>query len=235
MDTIPRVIVLIIVIICLCLCLCWYLHRKQPYRPTHEKWYEDIPDSHPEVLDLIKQTTQQSHNQKKYTTTGFKKMKIPEYIYEYLKKVTLDTDRVTEGKDNIFRRTSGGPPPYLIPIPEEKKQWIHGELKPILENWSGVLLKPTSAYGPREYRRGSSLRMHVDREGTHIISAILHIGSEGLDEDWPLVIINRQNQRENIYMKPGEMLLYESASLPHSRELPLNGDYYINMFIHYRV
>ena len=65
---------------------------------------------------------------------------------------------------NIFRRTSSGLPPYLLPIPQEKKNWIQKVLKPIVEKWSGIKLTPTSAYGPREYRRGSSLRMHVDTE-----------------------------------------------------------------------
>ena len=34
-------------------------------------------------------------------------------------------------------------------------------------------------------------------------------------------------------MEPGDLVLYESASLPHSREQPLNGEYYVNMFVHY--
>jgi hypothetical protein len=54
-----------------------------------------------------------------------------------------------------------------------------------------------------------------------------------MDKDWPLVIINRKGERQNVYLKGGEMLLYESASLPHSRELPLEGEYFVNMFIHF--
>ena len=71
----------------------------------------------------------------------------------------------------------------VLPIPKSKRDWIHQQLKPIMEEWSGIKLKPTSAYG-LEYRRGSSLRMHVDTEKTHIISGILHIYKEGMDKDW---------------------------------------------------
>ena len=202
-------------------------------RPDHPSWYKDIPEDHPEVLDLVKQTAQQSKRVPTFTPKGFERRRMPDDVYKYLLDVAKTTNRVREDKNNIFRRTSSGLPPYLLPIPQEKKNWIHQSLKSELEKWSGIKLKPTSAYGPREYRRGSSLRMHVDTETTHIISAILHINSENLDEDWPLVVINRDGKRENVHMKPGDMILYESASLPHSRELPLKGDYYVNMFIHY--
>ena len=37
-----------------------------------------------------------------------------------------------------------------------------------------------------------------------------------------------------IYLKPGEMLLYESAKVPHGRQFPLEGDYYDNLFVHFR-
>ena len=202
-------------------------------RPYHPKWYEDISETHPEVLDLIKKTEEQSKRVPKYTEKGFKKVKTPPEIQEYLLNVAKTVDREPEKSNNIFRRTSSGLPPYLLPIPQSKKDWIHQQLKPIMEEWSGIKLKSTSAYGPREYRRGSSLRMHVDTESSHIISGIIHIYREGMDKDWPLVVINRDGERELMYMEPGDLVLYESASLPHSREQPLEGDYYVNMFIHY--
>lgn len=207
---------------------------RLPFRPDHPSWYKDIPETHPEVLELIRQTEEQVRETPTFTEKGYNKMRMPAEIYKYLLEHVKSTDRTKEDSNNIFRRTSSGPPPYLIQIQPEKKQWIFDTLKPILEEWSGLKgMVGTSAYGPREYRRGSSLRMHVDTGNTHIISAILHIDRENMDKDWPLVIINREGKRENIYMEPGDMVLYESASLPHSREQPLEGDYYTNMFIHF--
>ena len=202
-------------------------------RPHHPPWYKDIPETHSEVKQLQKETEIHSKTTPTFTPHGYEKIRMPEEIFKYLTEVCDTTDRIKEDNRNIFRRTSSGLPPYIIPIPESRKKWIHTTLKPILEEWCGFELHPTAAYGPREYRRGSSLRMHVDRE-THIISAILHIGRDGMDEDWPLVIINRKGERERIFMKPGDMVLYESASLPHSREEPLKGDFYRNIFIHYQ-
>ena len=36
-----------------------------------------------------------------------------------------------------------------------------------------------------------------------------------------------------IFLKPGEMALYESAVVPHGRQFPLNGDFFDNLFVHY--
>ena len=58
----------------------------------------------------------------------------------------------------------------------------------ILQEWAGVPLQMTSAYGIRVYQNGSTLAMHVDRASTHGISAIIHIardyGAEG--GAWPI-------------------------------------------------
>lgn len=41
---------------------------------------------------------------------------------------------------------------------------VHRELLPLHEEWAGGMkLKPTSAYGVRLYRNGSSLVMHTDK------------------------------------------------------------------------
>ena len=36
-----------------------------------------------------------------------------------------------------------------------------------------------------------------------------------------------------VVLKPGEMVLYESAVVPHGRQFPLNGDFYDNLFVHF--
>ena len=55
---------------------------------------------------------------------------------------------------------------------------IQLSLQPILESWSGQKLsKDHVVYGIRRYLRGASLMSHVDRLPTHIISAILQVGS----------------------------------------------------------
>ena len=38
-----------------------------------------------------------------------------------------------------------------------------------------------------------------------------------------------------IILKPGEMLLYESAKVPHGRQFPLEGEYFENILVHFGI
>ena len=75
--------------------------------------------------------------------------------------------------------------------------------------------------------------LHVDRPLTHVLSAILQIDQE-VNEDWPLTLIDFKNNKKKVILKPGEMILYESAKMPHGRQFPFNGTYFDNIFVHYR-
>ena len=46
-------------------------------------------------------------------------------------------------------------------------------------------------------------------------------------------MIAHNGKKTKIYLNPGDMVLYESASVPHGRQYPLNGDYYDNIFVHF--
>ena len=54
-----------------------------------------------------------------------------------------------------------------------------------------------------------------------------------VDEEWPLTLISHGGLKKKLFLKPGEMLLYESAKIPHGRQFPLKGDYYDNIFVHF--
>ena len=55
-------------------------------------------------------------------------------------------------------------------------------LRPILESWnSQKLSKNHVLYGIRRYLRGAYFMSHVDRLPTHIISAILQVGSYNIN------------------------------------------------------
>ena len=102
-----------------------------------------------------------------------------------------------------------------------------------MEDWSDVALEPTYVYGIRTYYRGSKLEPHRDRENTHIISAILNI-SQQVDEEWPLEIEDHMYRKHRIFLRPGEMLLYEGGRLQHGRPSPLQGSFFANIFVHYK-
>jgi prolyl 4-hydroxylase len=109
-------------------------------------------------------------------------------------------------------------------------------IKSLLEEWCGEKdLEITSIYGIREYNRGAVLKMHLDRIDTHVLSVIIHIDKK-VNKDWPLVIFDRNRKKKyRIYLdKKTDLVLYESVTLVHGRPYPLEGDYYANLFIHFK-
>ena len=48
-----------------------------------------------------------------------------------------------------------------------------------------------------------------------------------------MTLIDNEDQTKKIVLKPGEMLLYESAKVPHGRQFPLEGEYYENILVHF--
>jgi len=127
------------------------------------------------------------------------------------------------------------------------KQRLSEELLEVMEGWYGDKLTLTSIYGVRKYTNESVLRMHVDTANTHVVSAIINVdqevntpakqegglGGDGDDEDWPLVILDHDGVEHRLVMRPGDLLLYESAKLLHGRPTPLRATSYSNIFIHY--
>lgn len=204
-----------------------------PKRPHHPQKYKDLPEDHPDVQAFYKESLSNRDKTEHYHPIGYKKTKMPKKVFNYLKAVCETTDRI---KEEVYPRSSSGPPPYLIPISEERKKWITEQIHPIVEKWIGIPLKHEATYGPREYLKRSALRSHVDRN-EHIISAILHIGretNETNDEDWALQVIGHDSpEKKEIYMKPGDLVLYESRSVMHGREKPCPYDYYRNIFLHW--
>ena len=99
-------------------------------------------------------------------------------------------------------------PRFVRHIHYHLKAKLIDELRPQLGEWSGYepgSLEMTSIYGIRRYTRGSVLRMHVDTVTTHVVSAIINVEQEGVDEDWPLEIKSHDGQYHYVNMKPGEV------------------------------
>ena len=125
--------------------------------------------------------------------------------------------------------------PKFIPLGSIASK-VHSMMLPYHEEWAGVKLFPTSAYGIRVYRNGSSLTMHVDRSRTHVISSIIHVAHEYDDEDqpWPLMIEGFDGRLHRVNLKAGQMTFYESAKCLHGRPTEFRGKYYASIFLHYQ-
>ena len=106
-------------------------------------------------------------------------------------------------------------------------------LHPLAEEWARTRLLGTSVYGIRRYTTRGWLAAHLDRMDTHVISVIIHVAHGG-GGTWPLVISDHQGAVHRVTLEPGQMLLYESAKLPHGRPEPFAGQFYDNIFVHFK-
>ena len=179
-----------------------------------------------------------------FTEKGYLLTKTPPHVHEMLLKIF---------EDNKFQLSQEYYPDHFtvwnldeisikqVTISEGKTLYLSEELQPILENWCNCALHPTKGDGIvtriRMYPKGSKVRMHVDEvESGHVIGAILQVAQDpnmsGKDR-WPLEVIDFHGQRKEIFMNPGDMVLFESSKLVHGRPRTLPGDYYVNSFFYY--
>jgi hypothetical protein len=188
----------------------------------------------------------------KITSSGYEKRDVPTDLHSWL------TDRIDAtwkaGREHFHPEAPspadavraglidaswdpGNPPesgdvPAFINCTDTSYQRVLTELHALHEEWAGIELTPVQFWGPRVYLRNAVLARHIDIPTTHIISASITIDCR-LDKPWPMVLEREDGEQVEVNLAPGEMLLYEGARLPHYRPKPLEGDYYINLYLHY--
>jgi len=179
------------------------------------------------------------------TKTGFKKMETPKDLQRMLEEFLFEccpdpSDKACgtiETEGNVISlyedKENDGSRSRVCFVTREMSERIGNVYLPIFQEWyeGEDKLEISSIYGIRSYHAKASLKMHVDRPKTHIISAILNVAQD-VDSDWPLVIKDFENRLHNVTMSPGETVLYESMTLCHGRPHVLEGRYYSNIFIH---
>ncbi|MEY2959068.1 MAG: hypothetical protein RLZZ01_1636 [Actinomycetota bacterium] len=166
-----------------------------------------------------------------YTDSGFAKVPTPAPVHRALAALYAERFDARFGeRPDEFHLPTGTPD--FIDIDDAKAQFSLA-LQQVHEEWAGCELEPTAVYGLRVYRRGQTLVPHTDILETHVISSIVHIGHD-TDEPWPLWFEDIHGVEHDIVLEPGEMLLYESARCRHGRVVPLLGDSYCSLFVHYR-
>jgi prolyl 4-hydroxylase len=122
----------------------------------------------------------------------------------------------------------------ILELPAEMRRQLHMTFMPICSEWIGnqYALVPTYVYGLRTYLNGSQLKVHRDRQNTHIVSAIIQVDQD-VDVDWPLYLENNEKEWDKVILKPGDYVLYEGCRLEHGRPEPLKGREYRNVFVHF--
>ncbi len=207
------------------------LHCSKPFdtgfKAVITKWFRGHGEGEPNIRHA-------REGLKNYHSVGFEKFQIPPTLFDKLQSFLWKNSdsQIDETGSEDYLTNFDRHPSTIIQIPEALIEETAEATQPILEKWGSVALELSAVYGIRKYARGSTLSTHRDRD-THILSAILNIDQE-VDEPWPLNIEDHYFRRNEVYLEPGEMLLYESARLNHGREIPLNGDYFCNLFVHFQ-
>jgi prolyl 4-hydroxylase len=173
------------------------------------------------------------------TASGFKKQAVPSDIWDALQKIhqalkAIEQEEHFEGIDKFIPNANGRHTANLLSIdalPALRDELLL-EFGPIFSDWVKVPIKPYCMYGIRSYKAGATLSPHVDRVGTHHVSAIVCI-DKLVTKDWALDFCDHQGVWHEVFLEPGEMLLYESAVCQHARFKPFEGEFYNNLFVHY--
>ncbi|KAL7467460.1 hypothetical protein ACHAXS_007706 [Conticribra weissflogii] len=193
--------------------------------------------------DRVAMSVRQPASVQNYTDTGFKKVKAPAHVFELLSnyweqhKANAQEEQWPQGNTYVNHWAA---PTYMVNVENTKlrgggyglKNKIWDGVRPVLEEWTGMELEPSSMYGIRKYTTGAILSPHADR--IPLISSCIINVAQDVDEDWPLEVFGRDGLAYNVTMEPGDMVLYESHSLIHARPFPMVGKYFANIFIHFQ-
>jgi hypothetical protein len=123
---------------------------------------------------------------------------------------------------------------FVVSMPWGLKRYWQSRLKDLVQAWSGVELELTDIYGMRRYEDGAQLLTHVDWSATHAASLIINVAQGGIREPWAVEIYDHADRLHEITMEEGDIVYYESARCLHGRMKPLAGEFYVNLFAHYR-
>jgi len=197
-------------------------HKKTPVKPTL------IPfRSHAELPKL--------------TPKGFTVVPLPNNTWRLIQEAyqllkVVKTEENWSGIEQFIHDTEGKPQVEIYNMDHcfRIKEIILDELHNLHRGFAQTEIEPVCIYGIRSYKRGSILEAHTDTVATHHVSSIVVVNKQ-VDTDWALEIQDHDGEWHKVYANPGDMIMYESAICKHGRAEPLNGDFYDNLFIHYKL
>jgi prolyl 4-hydroxylase len=176
----------------------------------------------------------------KLTDVGFFVTKLPNNIWElilwnyrYGSSSQEYVENDPNGLDGWIKSDKHRIATNKIEYPEGLKHVLLDMIKPYLEQFSGKKLKDGLIYHIRTYLDGAKLFMHQDNEGTHHVGANITIDYDC--ENWPFHILDHDGNEHKIYTEPGDVVFYEASRLSHGRPTPLNGSFYTNTYMHFKV
>ena len=170
----------------------------------------------------------------RYTDKGFKITSLFDVQFKRVMEIYKNhkKNEISEPPKRAINSDSQTPS-TLIPFTHEEGLELSDMVHARLEEWTGIKLVPTVQYGFRNYNRGTTLNIHRDTEDTHIIGVIINVDQQ-VDKPWALNMEDNYNHKHEILLQPQCMVFYESRNLLHGRVNPLEGDRYVNLFLHFK-
>jgi hypothetical protein len=167
----------------------------------------------------LEMSLEQPASQHNYTELGFKKLKLPPQVWQALSsfyhknKHLAVEEKWGRGYTYVNHWES---PSYMVSVEDLRlegagqllKQLVWEGVKPVIEEWVGHDIAPTSMYGVRIYTNNSVLATHVDRLPL-VSSCIINVDQEDMAEPWPIEVYDHAGKAHNVTMEPGDMVLYE--------------------------
>eukprot|EP00956_Cyclotella_meneghiniana_P010808 scaffold15119_cov63-Cyclotella_meneghiniana.AAC.7 len=163
-----------------------------------------------------------------YTLVGFKKTKVSERVWKMIQDYWSGQVKRVDGRIPWGLHNESWPEVGSI------KDAVYEEVLSHLKAWipQASSFTRSNVYGIRVYTSGSILATHVDRDPL-VSSAIINV-DQSVTEAWPLEAYDHSGKAHNLTLNPGEMILYESHSVLHGRPFALEGEYYANIFVHFK-
>ena len=78
------------------------------------------------------------------------------------------------------------------------------------------------------------MRTPVDVDRMPLVTSCIINVDQDLEEPWPIEVYSHDGKAHNVTMAPGDMVLYESHTVPHGRPFPMRGSMYANLFVHFK-
>lgn len=177
----------------------------------------------------------------KFAEYPLKRISLPDALFNELKSYASSSFFLPINEPPIYdpgydrmvvSGISSPSPTEYAPISNALLEKLYQHLTPIMEEWAGCQVERSWGYGIRSYTRDSILHLHRDRIDTHVLSCIIHLEDKS-DYPWPLDFVDHNGRHNYVLFEPGQVLFYESLC-PHGRINPFQGDYYRNLYLHWR-
>jgi len=161
---------------------------------------------------------------------GFVKVKIPKLVMDlivdlyYLTRlvpVEIEKEENNKTKINLFNINKY---PTLKSILLETTKSIH-------EDFSEERLEAIDCYGIKSYWQGSSLGREILNPQEYLVGSIAKVDHDA--KPWPLLFKNKNGEIEEVDLRIGEMIIFNSKNYLDKRACPLEGLYSRELSFYY--